>query len=93
MKNGKNSELPIRLLGLELLDDYLNDVRLYLPYFNAYTVENVVKELQNSEGEDIPTFVDSESLEEVVYVPWTIHTTQHRKENAPIPGQIGRIYA
>lgn len=72
-----------------LVDDYLNDVRLYLPYFNAYTVENVVKELQNSEGEDIPTVVDSESLEEVVYVPWTIHTTQHRKENAPIPGQIG----
>ena len=72
-----------------LVDDYLNDVRLYLPYFNAHTVENVVKELQNSEGEDIPTVVDSESLEEVVYVPWTIHTTQHRKENAPIPGQIG----
>lgn len=72
-----------------LVDDYLNDVRLYLPYFNAYTVENVVKELQNSEGEDIPTVVDSESLEEVVYVPWTIHMTQHRKENAPIPGQIG----
>ena len=72
-----------------LVDDYLNDVRLYLPYFNAYTVENVVKELQNSEGEDIPTVVDSESLEDVVYVPWTIHTTQHRKGNAPIPGQIG----
>ena len=72
-----------------LVDDYLNDVRLYLPYFNAHTVEDVVKELQNSEGEDIPTVVDSESLEEVVYVPWTIHTTQHRKENAPIPGQIG----
>ena len=71
-----------------LVDDYLNDVRLYLPYFNAYTVENVVKELQKSEGEDIPTVVDSESLEDVVYAPWTIHTTQHRKENAPIPGQI-----
>ena len=76
-----------------LVDDYLNDVRLYLPYFNAHTVEDVVKELQNSEVEDIPTVVDSESLEEIVYVPWTIHTTQHRKENAPIPGQIGRIYA
>ena len=72
-----------------LVDDYLNDVRLYLPYFNAHTVEDVVKELQNSEGEDIPTVVDSESLEEVVYVPWTIHTTQHRKENTSIPGQVG----
>lgn len=71
-----------------LVDDYLNDVRLYLPYFSAHTVENVVKELQNSEGEDIPTVVDSESLEDVVYVPWTIHTTQHRKGDTSIPGQV-----
>lgn len=71
-----------------LVDDYLNDVRLYLPYFNAHTVEDVVKELQNSEGEDIPTVVDSESLEDVVYVPWTIHTTQDRKGDTSIPGQI-----
>ncbi len=71
-----------------LVDDYLNDVRLYLPYFNAHTVEDVVKELQNSEGEDIPTVVDSESLEDVVYVPWTIHTTQDRKGDTSTPGQI-----
>lgn len=71
-----------------LVDDYLNDVRLYLPYFNAHTVEDVVKELQNSEGEDIPTVVDSESLEDVVYVPWTIHTIQHRKGDTSTPGQI-----
>lgn len=71
-----------------LVDDYLNDVRLYLPYFNAHTVEDVVKELQNSEGEDIPTVVDSESLEDVVYVPWTIHTTQYRKGDTSTPGQI-----
>ena len=72
-----------------LADDYLNDVRLYLPYFNAHTVEDFVKELQSSEGEDIPTVVDSESLENMVYVPWTIHATHHKKENVPIPGQIG----
>lgn len=71
-----------------LVDDYLNDVRLYLPYFNAHTVEDVVKELQNSEGEDIPTVVDSESLEDVVYVPWTIHTTQYGKGDTSTPGQI-----
>lgn len=71
-----------------LVDDYLNDVRLYLPYFNAHTVEDVVKELQNSEGEDIPTVVDSESLEDVVYVPWTIHTIQYRKGDTSTPGQI-----
>ncbi|MDE6251817.1 MAG: hypothetical protein K2M78_04150 [Lachnospiraceae bacterium] len=65
------------------------DVWLYLPYFNTHTVEAVVKELQNSEGEDIPIVVDSESLEDIVYVPWTIHTTQHRKGDIFIPEQIG----
>ena len=51
-----------------LVDDYLNDVRLYLPYFNRSTVQSVMDELQNTEGGEIPAAVDSESLEEVVYV-------------------------
>lgn len=69
-------------------DDYLNDVRLYLPYFNRDTVKNVVEELQNSEGGDIPTVIDEEALENRVYVPWTIHTNHHRKKETPTPGQM-----
>lgn len=69
-------------------DDYLNDVRLYLPYFNRDTVKNVVEELQNSEGGEIPTVIDEEALENRVYVPWTIHTNQHRKKDTPTPGQM-----
>lgn len=71
-----------------LVDDYLNDVRLYLPYFNAGTVKSVVDELQNSEGGEIPTVIDEESLEDKAYVPWTIHTRHKRKEGTPVPGQM-----
>lgn len=72
-----------------LVDDYLNDVRLYLPYFNRETVKSVIDELQNTEGGEIPTVVDSESLEDVVYVPWSIHTGRNRrKEESQTPGQM-----
>ena len=43
-------------------DDTLNEVRLYLPYFDKGTVQEIVRELQQSEGEAIPTEVIGESL-------------------------------
>lgn len=61
-----------------LVDDYLNDVRLYLPYFNRSTVQSVMDELQNTEGGEIPAAVDSESLEEVVYIPLSIRSGNRR---------------
>ena len=63
-----------------LVDDYLNDVRLYLPYFNRSTVQSVMDELQNTEGGEIPTAVDSESLEEVVYVSWSIRSRNRQSK-------------
>ena len=44
------------------VDDVLNDVHLYLPYFNKDTVKDVVDALQSAEGGDIPTDVYGESL-------------------------------
>ena len=44
-----------------LVDDVLNDVHLYLPYFNEANVKKVVEELQNSEGGEIPTDIYGES--------------------------------
>lgn len=44
------------------VDDVLNDVHLYLPYFNENTVKDVVEALQSSEGGDIPTDIYGESL-------------------------------
>lgn len=69
------------------VDDYLNDVRLYLPYFNRATVKNIIDELQNTEGGDIPTIIDEESLENQVYVSLSVHLPR-KKDNTPLPGQL-----
>lgn len=42
------------------VDETLNDVHLFLPYFNEDTVKKVVEELQNSEGGEIPTDIYGE---------------------------------
>lgn len=73
------------------VDDTLNDVHLYLPYFNADTVSDVVKELQNAEGGELPTDIYGESLESRVMETLTVRpraTTipQHRENN--FPGQM-----
>lgn len=70
-----------------IVDDSLNDVRLFLPYFNKNTVKSVIDELQSTEGGEIPTVIDGESLEEQVYVPWTVHT-RRPKGTTPLSGQL-----
>lgn len=70
-----------------LVDDSLNDVRLFLPYFNKNEVQKVIDELQSAEGGDIPTVIDGESMEEQVYIPWTVHTRK-RKPEEQIQGQM-----
>ena len=45
------------------VDETLNDVHLYLPYFDSDTVGKVVEELQNAEGGDIPADIYGESLD------------------------------
>ena len=50
-----------------LVDDSLNEVRLYLPYFNRENVKKVIDELQASEGGEIPTVVEGESLDHQVF--------------------------
>jgi len=69
-----------------LVDDSLNEVRLFLPYFDEKTVTSIVEALQSTEGGDLPTVVDGESLEQPQYVPWTIHT---KRSSKPIDDQIG----
>ena len=46
------------------VDETLNDVHLYLPYFDSDTVKQVVEELQNAEGGEIPADIYGESLGE-----------------------------
>lgn len=45
------------------VDETLNDVHLYLPYFDSETVGKVVEELQNAEGGDLPADIYGESLD------------------------------
>lgn len=55
------------------VDDTLNDVHLYLPYFDEVTVENVADALQNAEGGFIPADVYGESLEGRVLETLSVH--------------------
>ncbi len=70
-----------------VVDDSLNDVRLFLPYFNRDTVQKVIDELQAAEGGEIPTVVDGESLETQTYATWSVHTTKKRQPKQP-EGQL-----
>ena len=70
-----------------LVDDSLNDVRLFLPYFNQDTVQKVIDELQATEGGEIPAVVDGESLEDQIYDIWSVHN-QRKKTQKQMVGQL-----
>lgn len=70
-----------------LVDDSLNDVRLFLPYFNQDTVQKVIDELQATEGGEIPTVVDGESMDEQTYDTWSVHSGR-KKTQKQTPGQL-----
>lgn len=73
------------------VDDTLNDVHLFLPFFEKETVEDVVKALQAEEGGSIPTDIYDESIENKKREVLTIRPTRRRSSVfKPIPGQ-GRL--
>ena len=67
-----------------LVDEVLNDVHLYLPYFDAETVKKVVEELQSTEGGNIPTDTkESYSItkkEQDTLLRYIENTDVHKKE-------------
>ena len=67
------------------VDEYLNDVRLFLPYFNQATVKQVIDELQNTEGGEIPAVVDEEALGQGKYAVLTVRPP--KRDTVPLPGQ------
>lgn len=64
-------------------DEFLNDVKLYLPHFDRANVLKVINELNSNEGGEIPTEINGESLEEPTYVTWTVHTRNRRDDAIP----------
>ena len=69
------------------VDDVLNDVHLYLPYFNEDTVKDVVEALQSTEGGDIPADIYGESLSGKKFETLTVRP-QKKKEVQQTPGQM-----
>ncbi len=60
-----------------LVDDSLNEVRLYLPHFNVNNVQQVINELQNTEGGEIAD-IAGEALEQQTYVQWNVHPVRKK---------------
>lgn len=69
------------------VDDVLNDVHLYLPYFNERTVKDVIDSLQSAEGGDIPTDIYGESLTSKTFDTLTVKSKK-KKEAQQVQGQI-----
>ena len=65
------------------IDESLNDVKLYLPYFNATTVDQVIDELRASECGEIPSYVGSDVLDNPTHVSWTTTTRIKRPVDDP----------
>ena len=83
---GRMVRTPLQMRVMR--DEFLNDVKLYLPHFNKDTVKKVVEELQSNEGGDIPTEINGESLEEPTYITWTVHTPRRARQVEPNPNQM-----
>lgn len=70
------------------VDDSLNDVHLFLPFFEKETVDNVIEALQSAEGGDIPTDVYGESIENKKLETLTVHPVKtNPKVKKELPGQ------
>lgn len=70
------------------VDETLNDVHLYLPFFEKETVEDVIQALQSEEGGSIPTDIYGESIEDKKMVTLSVHPQKSTKPMvAHIPGQ------
>lgn len=73
------------------VDESLNEVHLYLPWFNATTVYEVVHALQDAEGATIPTDIEAEELGYDAYDTLTLTPTYSQSRKAsqkPNPNQF-----
>lgn len=66
------------------VDDTLNDVHLYLPFFEKGTVDDVISALQSEEGGSIPTDVYGESIENKKLETLTV---KPKKQSVSSPSQ------
>ncbi len=69
------------------VDETLNEVSLFLPYYDETTVKKILEELKNTEGSDIPTVGDEENMTNPPAVPWGIYV-RHTRHEVHDPNQI-----
>jgi len=62
------------------VDETLNEVRMYLPYFDKSNVKSVIDELLQNECGDIAPFVDTESMETPTTQTLTVHVVQKKND-------------
>lgn len=100
-RRAKDSTYIAQLLGRMIrtpmqmsikVDESLNDVHLFLPYFERETVDDVVDALQSAEGGDIPTDIGNETIENKEYEQLSIKSYNTSKSSeikkTSIAGQL-----
>ena len=70
------------------VDETLNDVHLYLPYFDRDNVKKVVEALQSEEGGTIPTEIQGELMGHTETDVLTIKPVSKKPKVIPTPGQL-----
>lgn len=65
-----------------MVDESLNEVAVFLPYFNQESVEEVIDNLQSSEGQELATDVEGHSLNDPSKEIWSIRSTPHLPQPA-----------
>lgn len=60
-------------------DEYLNDVRLFLPHFDMDSTKKIIEDLSANEGDNIPAAVDEEAIAVPKYKPYSVHTNKENK--------------
>lgn len=60
-------------------DELLNSVSMFLPYYNSSTVDDIITELQNTEGGEIPTYIETEEVSGHRNGGLTVHTHTRRR--------------
>lgn len=70
-------------------DETLNEVQLFLPYFNKENVKKIVEALKSAEGDEIPAYIDEEAMGHRTR-PLTVHT--RGQQTNPRPPQQGSLW-
>lgn len=64
-----------------MVDESLNEVAVFLPYFNQESVEEVINNLQASEGQELATEIEGHSLNDPSKEIWSVRPTPSRTQS------------